>query len=176
MSPVIVPVPVLNPHSALLNPDLETFVNLGQRSEEKHYETLVTQRNKEGFNMLGFVNGIVFTDCIQIRGKGGGYIQYLTNFYIRPTMRRQGYGTYMMGALVNLLRETGSKKLVVSNETSQGGPFYLKMGFRRNNMGDYWLHVGDGRSLKEGYNFDPSDFLLCQSLSLVLVYYQSVPY
>lgn len=106
------------------------------------YEILVTHRNTRGFDVVGFVNGSVFTECVQIRGRGGDYLQNLTNFYILPTMRRQGHGTYLMGELVKLLRETGSTKLVVSNETSQGGVFYYKMGFRKNGVGDLWLHVG----------------------------------
>ena len=66
---------------------------------------------------------------ITIEGRPGTFEATIDRFYIYKQFRRHGLGSRVMRMLQNKYRDSGTKKMKVTNATSEGAIFYKKNGF-----------------------------------------------
>ena len=81
----------------------------------------------------------------------------IDRFQVRLGHRRQGYGRKAMAALVKLYTGVQAISLIVTAPTAQGKAFYKKMGFTKNDMGDWVLKLR-GRDVEDSINNYQTEF------------------
>ena len=85
-------------------------------NDRKKWETV---SGEEGDNFLR----------ITIEGRPGTFEAKIDRFYIYKQFRRHGLGSRVMRMLQNKYRDSGTKRIRVTNATTEGAIFYKKNGF-----------------------------------------------